>query len=272
MAVPAGQSIFIGSQQSVGGRGRPVIDALIDGQMGCDALHCMRVGSQQGTGFSVGLAVIDPENDGREVGAAVMEAEGQRNEPFAQFIVIGSQHCPCFTVIEGDCVGRGVFADVIDADGQIKEPDGQSTIVGSQHCDELPLPLLGVCVMEGDGQIGKADVHCIFVGSQHPVLIGVVLAEISRTNMVEEGDGVIIASEHRGSPGVHEPREGSQHRTPLKLESPVFVWLSEPTTKAEMKTRRRNIFALLLYTHFLDLYTRIQFFKILKIKIIKIEM
>ena len=54
----------------------------------------MRVGSQQGTGFSVGIAVIDPENDGRDVGAAVMEAEGQRNEPAAQFIVVGSQHAP----------------------------------------------------------------------------------------------------------------------------------------------------------------------------------
>ena len=86
--------------------------------------------------------------------------------------------------------------------------------------------------------MGMSDVHCILLGSQQ-----------------------FISSEQNGSPGEQDPREGSQHLTPLKLLSPKCVgWLSEPTTKAEMKTKHRNIFALLLYTLFLDLYTLIQFF------------
>lgn len=120
--------------------------------------------------------------------------------------------------------------------------------MGSQH---EPPDCLGVWVIDTEGQISIADVHCILLGSQHPVK-GVGLAE-------GEGDGVIVAvaairSEHNGSPGVHDPREGSQHLLPLKLESPVFVvWLSEPTTNAEMKTKRRNMFDLLSYTFFSEL-------------------
>jgi hypothetical protein len=75
------------------------------------------------------------------------------------------------------------------------------------------------------------EVHSIFVGSQHP--IGVAL--VSRANKVGEGDGVIIEfiiSEQSGSPGVHEPLEGSQHRIPFKLVSPVF-WLKAPTINAD---------------------------------------
>jgi hypothetical protein len=214
----------------------------------------VRVGSQHGTGFSVGNPVIEPDIEGREVGAEVMEAEGHTGIADVQFITIGSQHAPgaSFCVVEGESEARCDGTDVMDADGQINAFASQFIVVGSQQEVPEPPDCLGVVVAEEVGQIGISDVHCILVGSQHPVFIGVGLAEISRTNMVEEGDGVIIAfitSEQRGSPGVHEPLVGSQHRTPLILESPAF-WLKEPTINAERNTKRRNIVALLCYAFF----------------------
>jgi hypothetical protein len=91
MGAPVGrQSIFVGSQQSIGGlggldgldgldglEGRPDIDAVEEGQMGAFTVEqSIRFGSQQGTEFCVGFALADPEKEGRRVYADVMEAEG----------------------------------------------------------------------------------------------------------------------------------------------------------------------------------------------------
>jgi hypothetical protein len=103
-----------------------------------------------------------------------------------------------FADIVGDCVGRGVGADVIEAEGHTNESDAQFIVVGSQH-------LYAEGEGEDEGQIGIEEEHCILLGSQHPV---------SRKAAVGEGDGA-ISSEQKGIPGVHEPREGSQHLTPL---------------------------------------------------------
>lgn len=137
--------------------------------------------------FIVSFAVVVAVSVGRCEGTGVIDAEGQINEDAAQFMVAGSQQVllyESFADIVGDCVGRGVDADVMDADGQITESDGQFIVIGSQHEPE-PAGDLGVCVVEG---VAAA-----------------------------------MRSEQSGSPGEHDPREGSQHLTPLKVESPRFV-------------------------------------------------
>jgi hypothetical protein len=93
----------VGSQHCIGGfEGLPVIDALIEGQMGCVERHCIFVGSQQSTGACEGRTVFDtdweglPEiegdMDGRDEDAEDAETEGQINESVAQFVSVGSQH------------------------------------------------------------------------------------------------------------------------------------------------------------------------------------
>jgi hypothetical protein len=203
IGAPVGQSIFVGSQQSIGGNGcidgRPDIDAVDEGQA-----QSIRFGSQQGTAFCVGFALGDPEKEGRRVYADVMEAEGQIMDEAAQFIVVGSQHPPLpvpvlpvlllllllpaesFAVILGDCVGREVEMEVIEAEGQITVSDGQFVVMGSQ---QEPVGDLGVGVGLIDGQIGIAGSHCILVGSQHPLSKGVALEETSREIGEGEGDG-----------------------------------------------------------------------------------
>ena len=183
-----------GSQQPVNGGldGLPVIDA--DGQISCPAAHCIRVGSQQ------------PVNGGLD-GLPVFDAD-----PVSVCAV---------------CDGRGDDARVADAEGQIDDAAEQFITRGSQHAPLLPVNFaLGLGVIVFEGQIFMVDVHCIFVGSQHPDM-GVALASLgmSRRNAVGEGVGVVISditSEHIGSPGVQDPRWGSQHRMPLKLVSPAF--------------------------------------------------
>lgn len=97
----SGQGNFAGSQQV------PVGSGVIDGQIGCEDVHCVRVGSQHGTEFCVGFALMDSEKDGRGVDAEVMEAEGQINEPVAQFILpLLVSFEVSFAVIVGESVGR----------------------------------------------------------------------------------------------------------------------------------------------------------------------
>ncbi len=199
MGAPVGQSIFVGSQQFIGGiDGRLDIDAVeaVEVQMGMFTVEqSTREGSQHGAGYCVGFALIEPEKDGRGVDAGVLETEGQIMDEAAQFIVAGSQHPPLpvlpvlplpvlevfFAVIVGDCVGRDVDAEVIEAEGQIIESEGQFIVIGSQH---EPVGDLGVGVGVGvgvnDGQIGIAGSQRILVGSQHPLSKGVALAETSR--------------------------------------------------------------------------------------------
>ena len=132
-----------------------------------------------------------------------------------------------FPEIEGDIEGRAEGIDDDDTEGQINAPAGQFDSVGSQHAAE-PVLLPYRAVDEGDteGQMTEDDGHCVLVGSQHPSEGGLGDALNSRKIVVAEGDGVIIrarTSEHRISPGVHEPFEGSQHRMPFILVSPRFV-------------------------------------------------
>jgi hypothetical protein len=141
---------------------------------------------------------------------------------------------------------------VIEAEGQIGISGEQFIRVGSQHP-----PFTDLAVTEGvsDGQRLAADEHSIFIGSQHP--------EIGVAEANDEGDGVIIVeskSEQRGSPGVHGPREGSQHRMPFQLISPEF-WPDAKTAAAARKKIRRNIVVIVLlrYAHFLSKSTTYQF-------------
>ena len=201
MGAPDGQSIFVGSQQFIGGiDGRLDMEA-VEVQMGMFTVEqSTRKGSQHGAGYCVGFALIDPEKDGRDVDTGVLETDGQIMDEAAQFIVVGSQHpllppvlpvpvpvlpLPAlevfFAVVVGDCVGRDVDAEVIEAEGQITESEGQFIVMGSQH---EPVGDLGVGVGVGvgviDGQIGIAGSQRILVGSQHPLSKGVALAETSR--------------------------------------------------------------------------------------------
>lgn len=178
----------------------------LEGQMGCEEEHCIRVGSQQSMGGLEGRPVIETDGEG----AADIEGLPE---------------------IDADIEGRDDGAEDMEAEGQIKEPAGQFASVGSQHTAPVLFdPLVYLAVDEGviEGQMFIDDVHCIFVGSQHPPEgdIGEALALTSRKIIVAEGDGVIIpanTSEHSGSPGVHDPLDGSQHRIPFKLVSPAFV-------------------------------------------------
>jgi hypothetical protein len=134
---------------------------------------------------------------------------------------------------------------VMDADGHRTAPEApQSVRIGSQHPVLPPPPVnLGVLVAVVEGHRFVVDVHCVLVGSQQSVG-GRALAD-SRG----EGDVVVIdcrTSAHSGSPGVHCPILGSQHRMPLKLESPVVCWPNVAAVMAATK-RRRRIMVLLMY-------------------------
>lgn len=231
----------VGSQQPMGGfEGLPVIEALVEGQMGWVERHCVFVGSQHscGRGGCDERTVIDTDGDG-----------AADNEGFPE--------------MEADMDGREDGAEEGDAEGQINVPAGQFDSVGSQQAP-VPLLLPYRAVDEGDteGQMTEDDEHCILVGSQHPSEGGIGDALNSRKIIVAEGDGVIIpasTSEHSASPGVHDPFDGSQHRTPLILVSPEFEVCAAPVAIAARKRRCRNMFALLMYDFFLEILNILNF-------------
>jgi hypothetical protein len=161
----------VGSQHPRGGfEGLPVIEALVEGQIGCDERHCVLVGSQHSSGSG--------SCDGSCVGRTVIEADTEG-----------------FPEIEDDIDGRAEGIDDDDAEGQINVPAGQFDSVGSQQAAE-PVLLPYRAVDEGDteGQMTEDDGHCTLVGSQHPSVGGFGVALNSRKIMVAEGEGVIISA------------------------------------------------------------------------------
>jgi hypothetical protein len=162
-----------------------------------------------------GLPVIDADNESVEMeeGLPVIDADNESVEM--------EEGLPDIDV---DMDGREDGAELDDAEGHIIVSAGQFDNVGSQHVDPVdPLLLPYRAVDDGD-------------------------TETFLKSIVAEGDGVIMSamtSEHKGSPDVHDPLAGSQHRIPFILVSPGF-WLA-PVAIAAKKRMNRNMLTLLMY-------------------------